>query len=206
MFYTPQHIPVLLDEVINALSISDNELYVDATFGLGGYTKAILNKKNCKVVAIDRDPEVKTFAEKIKIDFKKRFFFKNGRFSQLVNILDEYNDDINPLLQGYKGVAFMLMSKHSINPLQKLKLFIKGKDMLENSIIDNKWNVELRFLRHSIQSNVPAFLNYSSSLTEDKSIILSSLHSIEDLDLKQMIKLYILKSKSFDLQEKQIIL
>lgn len=124
----------------------------------------------------------------------------------LVNILDEYNDEINPLIKGYKGVAFMLMSKHSINPLQKLKLFTKGKDMLENSIKDNKWNVELRFLRHSIQSNVPAFLNYSSSLTEDKSIILSNLHSIEDLDLKQMIKFYILKSKSFDLQEKQIIL
>ena len=51
MFYKPQHIPVLLGEVINALSINENEFYVDATFGLGGYTKAILNKKNCKVIA-----------------------------------------------------------------------------------------------------------------------------------------------------------
>ena len=102
MFYTPQHIPVLLDEVINALSISDNELYVDATFGLGGYTKAILNKKNCKVVAIDRDPEVITFAEKVNMNFKKRFFFKNGRFSQLVNILDEFE------IKNVAGVVFDL--------------------------------------------------------------------------------------------------
>ena len=68
MFYKPQHIPVLLDEVLSALSINDNELYVDATFGLGGYTKSILNKKNCKVLAIDRDPEAKIYAEKLSID------------------------------------------------------------------------------------------------------------------------------------------
>ena len=35
------HIPVLLDEVINSLSLTKDEIYVDATFGLGGYTKAI---------------------------------------------------------------------------------------------------------------------------------------------------------------------
>ena len=88
MFYKPQHTPVLLDEVVGALSIDDNELYVDATFGLGGYTKSILNKKNCKVVAIDRDPESKIYAEKFSIDFKDRFYFKNDRFSKLVKILN----------------------------------------------------------------------------------------------------------------------
>ena len=76
MSYIPQHIPVLLDEVVNALSINNHEYYIDATFGLGGYTKAILNKKDCKVIAFDRDPEAKIFAEKIKIDFKDRFFLK----------------------------------------------------------------------------------------------------------------------------------
>ena len=100
MFYKPQHIPVLLSEVINALSINENELYVDATFGLGGYTKAILNKKNCKVIAIDRDPEAKIFAEKIKIDFKDRFFFEN--IGQFLNMLEhklkklEKNVEKNP--------------------------------------------------------------------------------------------------------------
>ena len=35
------HIPVLLDEVIKGLSLTKDEVYVDATFGLGGYTKAL---------------------------------------------------------------------------------------------------------------------------------------------------------------------
>ena len=102
MFYKPQHVPVLLDEIINALSVNDDELYVDATFGLGGYTKSILNKKNCKVVAIDRDPETKIYAEKLSTDFKDRFYFKNGRFSQLVKILNEFK------IKNVAGVVFDL--------------------------------------------------------------------------------------------------
>ena len=73
MINKPEHIPVLLDEVINALSIHDHELYVDATFGLGGYTNAILSKKNCKVIAIDRDPETKIYAEEIKIKGQRTY-------------------------------------------------------------------------------------------------------------------------------------
>jgi Predicted S-adenosylmethionine-dependent methyltransferase involved in cell envelope biogenesis len=83
------HIPVLLDEVIKALSLTEDEVYVDATFGLGGYTKAILKKQNCKVVAIDRDPHAKSFADSLKRSFANRFFFKIGRFSEIGKFLNE---------------------------------------------------------------------------------------------------------------------
>ncbi len=86
-----EHIPVLLDEVINALSLTKNEIYVDATFGLGGYSSAILNKQNCKVIAIDRDPLAKIFADNLKKSFTDRFYFKNGKFSELDKFLNELN-------------------------------------------------------------------------------------------------------------------
>jgi len=47
------HIPVLLDQVIKALSLTKDEVYVDATFGLGGYTKAILKNKNCAIPSFE---------------------------------------------------------------------------------------------------------------------------------------------------------
>ncbi len=84
-----EHIPVLLEEVINALSLTKDEVYVDATFGLGGYTKAILSKQNCKVVAIDRDPQAKVYADNLKRTFKDRFYFKSGKFSELDKLLNE---------------------------------------------------------------------------------------------------------------------
>ncbi len=83
------HIPVLLDEVINALSLTKNEVYVDATFGLGGYTKAILSNQNCKVVAIDRDPYAKVYADLLKKSYADRFYFKKGKFSELGTFLKE---------------------------------------------------------------------------------------------------------------------
>ncbi len=83
------HIPVLLDEVIKALSLTKDDVYVDATFGLGGYTKAILNKQHCKVVAIDRDPQAKIFADNLKRSYSDRFYFKKGKFSKLDKFLNE---------------------------------------------------------------------------------------------------------------------
>ncbi|MGB0261571.1 MAG: 16S rRNA (cytosine(1402)-N(4))-methyltransferase RsmH [Henriciella sp.] len=51
------HIPVLLDEVVAALAPAQNEIYVDGTFGGGGYTRAFLEAASCQVVALDRDLE-----------------------------------------------------------------------------------------------------------------------------------------------------
>ena len=50
------HIPVLLDEVIAALAPAPGEVMVDATFGAGGYTRAILTA-GARVIAFDRDPD-----------------------------------------------------------------------------------------------------------------------------------------------------
>ena len=96
------HIPVLLDEVVKALSLNQDEVYVDATFGLGGYTKAILSNQNCKVVAIDRDPHAKIFADNLKKSYMDRFYFKKGKFSELGNFLNEL--EINKVA----GVVFDL--------------------------------------------------------------------------------------------------
>ncbi len=50
------HVPVLLSEVIAALSPKAGETHVDGTFGAGGYTKAILDT-GARVIAFDRDPD-----------------------------------------------------------------------------------------------------------------------------------------------------
>jgi 16S rRNA (cytosine1402-N4)-methyltransferase len=51
-----RHVPVLRDEVMTALALRKGGLYLDATFGAGGYSKALLAKPYTKVLALDRDP------------------------------------------------------------------------------------------------------------------------------------------------------
>lgn len=53
---TTRHIPVMLAQVLAALAPIDGEHYVDATYGAGGYSSAILAAANCFVLALDRDP------------------------------------------------------------------------------------------------------------------------------------------------------
>jgi 16S rRNA (cytosine1402-N4)-methyltransferase len=76
------HAPVLLAEVIEALSPAPGDVMIDATFGAGGYTRAIL-ATGAKVIALDRDPSVQPHAEAVVRDFPGRFQLVRTPFSGL---------------------------------------------------------------------------------------------------------------------------
>ena len=78
----PPHIPVLLEEVLEALAPLDGARIVDGTFGAGGYSRALL-AAGATVVALDRDPSVKPFVGALTSEFPSRFSFFAGEFSAL---------------------------------------------------------------------------------------------------------------------------
>jgi 16S rRNA (cytosine1402-N4)-methyltransferase len=81
------HVPVMLDEVLTALSIKDDEVYVDCTFGAGGYSRAILNNNNSKLIAIDQDPSVKKYVDVLDKEYPGRVTFHSRNFSEIEGIL-----------------------------------------------------------------------------------------------------------------------
>lgn len=109
-----KHFPVMLPEVLSSLSPKDGEVYVDATFGNGGYTEAILNSADCKVIALDRDPNVISRAEEFKAKYGSRFDFRAGCFGNFASLVSEDVDgavfDIGvssmQLDQGERGFSF----------------------------------------------------------------------------------------------------
>ena len=84
-----RHIPVMLSQVLQYLEPKDNELYVDATFGNGGYTEAILRSADCRVIALDRDPTVVPRAQEIKSIYNDRFEFRAGTFGNFADLIKE---------------------------------------------------------------------------------------------------------------------
>lgn len=84
-----KHIPVMLQEVLTALKPQKGEVYVDATFGNGGYTKAILENADCKVIALDRDPTVKIRVNEFKNMYGDRFEFRAGQFGDFSDLVPE---------------------------------------------------------------------------------------------------------------------
>lgn len=121
----------------------------------------------------------------------------------LISLLQPYNEKNNPVLAGYKACATMMMANYNFNPITKLSNFVKGRNLLEKAIDVQKENIELRFLRFSIQTNIPSFLGYKSSIKEDKSILIGAVAGLQDLPLKQWIASYLKGSSYLTTAEKQ---
>ena len=81
------HKPVMINEMLAELSPRDGGTYVDATFGAGGYSRAILESSACRLFSIDRDPSVSQIAQKLAEEFPGRFVFLAGRFSDMLELL-----------------------------------------------------------------------------------------------------------------------
>lgn len=85
------HISVLENEVKNFIqNIEKDRWYLDCTFGAGGHSSLILEMGG-KVVAIDRDINNKIYADNLKEKFKEKFIFFNKLFSDIEDIIKEYN-------------------------------------------------------------------------------------------------------------------
>ncbi|MDP2685526.1 MAG: 16S rRNA (cytosine(1402)-N(4))-methyltransferase RsmH [bacterium] len=88
---SPQHIPVLLNEVIENLQPQANQNFIDCTLGGGGHSQAILNKTspNGKLLAIDLNEETFIEARKNLNKYKDRIIFSRENFSKLKQIYNE---------------------------------------------------------------------------------------------------------------------
>lgn len=91
------HIPVMLSEVIAALKPAANEVYLDGTFGAGGYSRAILEAADCTLIGVDRDPSVKVNVDRLSADFPERFLFGQSAFSELEEVASDLG---HPQLDG----------------------------------------------------------------------------------------------------------
>ena len=82
------HIPVLLDEVMTHLITDRNGCYVDATFGRGGHSQALLNHlgPTAKLLAIDKDLTAIAHARQV-FSHDQRFIIYHGSFAELKKFL-----------------------------------------------------------------------------------------------------------------------
>ncbi len=109
-----KHFPVMLPEVLKYMEPAAGETYVDATFGNGGYSEALLQVANCKVIALDRDPSVAPRARELQKLYGSRFEFRPGCFGNLAVLVGEAVNGVvfdvgvssMQLDQGERGFSF----------------------------------------------------------------------------------------------------
>ncbi len=95
-----RHVPVLREEVLAALAPRQGEIYLDATFGAGGYTEAILSTPGTKVLAFDRDPTAIAAGQDLVGEFKDRLTLERARFSELERVAKSHG------IAAFDGIVF----------------------------------------------------------------------------------------------------
>ncbi len=83
-----RHLPVMLPEVLAALQPERGGIFVDGTYGAGGYTAAILEHSNTAVIAIDRDPNAIAVGQALVTNSGGRLRLVQGTFSNLQKIVE----------------------------------------------------------------------------------------------------------------------
>lgn len=104
-----------------------------------------------------------------------------------------------PLIVGYLAALQALKAKHAWNPYRKLQYLNQSKKEFKKAIAADGVNIEIRFMRFSVQHNLPGFLGQSENLKEDREVILAQLdnrnYGTADKNLTKTIMSFLLDSK-----------
>lgn len=115
----------------------------------------------------------------------------------------------SPLIIAYTGTLEALKAKHSWNPYQKVKYVALSKKTLGKALSAAPNNLEIRFMRFSIQHFTPAFLGYSKELNQDKKMIIKQFGQKNfgqaDLALQKSIARFMITSERCTPEEVKLL-
>jgi hypothetical protein len=104
------------------------------------------------------------------------------------------------LINGYKGTLEALKAKHTWNPYNKIKYLRNAERTFQAAVAHDPQNIEIRFMRFSVEHNVPGFLGYNKNLTADRQEIVKQInkkhYSFADARLVKTIIHFLLDSKT----------
>ena len=138
------HFPVMLSEIIQILSPIKGGLFADCTFGGGGYSKAILNFPNTKVISFDRDLAVVSIANKLEKKFKNRFKFYRLKFSTIDKVLKK---DVEAIIfdLGLSSIQLKNLSRgFSFNSKQTLDMCMGLSNLSAQDVVNKFSEKELK--------------------------------------------------------------
>ena len=117
--------------------------------------------------------------------------------------LTKVNSTSKAVLIAYKGATLTLKAKFAEKRSDKKDFFKEGVSLIETATKAEPSNIEIRYIRMSVQENSPRFLGYYKNIEEDKQFILKNYASISSTELKRFIKEFVLKSENFEDSEKK---
>ena len=116
----------------------------------------------------------------------------------------------NTLHFAYLGATEALLAKYAFNPFSKMSFVNSALEKLNKAVALNKNDIEIRYMRFSVESNMPAFLGLNKHIDEDKNTIIKQLCIIninrENFEMYQVFANGIIKSNFCNNQEKNVLI
>lgn len=139
---------------------------------------------------------------------RKKYFEAIGNERKIEKLLKQLRDIENSsaLLLAYRAACESMMAQFSWNPYTKLAQVNKSFDFFEKAIKEDSQNVEIRFLRFSVQHNVPDFLRKNREFEEDKDVLVENFDKADfDTEFAQFIIGYLKDSGRFEAKELEVL-
>lgn len=122
--------------------------------------------------------------EYIRKHYKKAISEKKICEKMISQLSNNIESDVH---LAYLGAYQTIWANHTFSPISKLNTFIEGKKKIEEAVEKSPNNLEIRFIRLSIQKNCPVFLGYNKNINQDTQYINKYKNTISSNILVQMI-------------------
>ena len=133
--------------------------------------------------------QANVYAGKINLNYVRENYGKavNDKklCAQLIESLEARKDET--VFLAYLGGLQTIWANHVVNPISKFSTFKKGKNNIESAVKQDVNNIEIRFIRLSVQKNAPSFLGYNKNRNEDISFLKKHRSEITSPLLLKMI-------------------
>ncbi|MBW4891783.1 hypothetical protein KXQ82_18805 [Mucilaginibacter sp. HMF5004] len=114
-----------------------------------------------------------------------------------------------PVIMGYVGILESLKGKHAWNPYSKIKYLNSGQRIMQQAITADPHNIEIRYLRFSVEYHLPAFLGMAKHIAEDRDEMLAMLaaknYATADKQVAANIVKTLLESKKCTAQQNEFL-
>ena len=132
------HFPVMLDEVIKICSPDKGGVYIDCTFGGGGYSKNLLKFSKTKVIALDRDEFILNISKELEKKYPNRFFFHQKKFSEVNTVVGNQSADAVVFDLGLSSIQLNNLERgFSFNSKKKLDMSMGLSATSAEEVVNN---------------------------------------------------------------------
>ena len=132
------HFPVMLEEVIKICSPTKGGIYIDCTFGGGGYSKKFLKFSKTKVIALDRDKFIIKISKDLEKKYPNRFFFHQKKFSEVNTIAEDRSVDAVVFDLGLSSIQLNNLARgFSFNSKEKLDMTMGLSSISASEVINS---------------------------------------------------------------------